>query len=85
MYIKITNETEGFSRLYLELLGVSTKRDNDDTIGQFGSGTKFAPIHALRNGWEWVSTGHDDNGLYTMSYKIDSSNAEDIEIVQFVY
>ena len=85
MYIKITNETEGFSRLYLELLGVSTKRDNDDTIGQFGSGTKFAPIHALRNGWEWVSTGHDDNGLYTMSYKIDSDNAEGIEIVQFVY
>ena len=85
MYLKITNETEGFSRLYLELLGVSTKRDNDDTIGQFGSGTKFAPIHALRNGWEWVSTGHDDNGLYTMSYEIDSDNAEDIEIVQFVY
>ena len=85
MYLKITNETEGFSRLYLELLGVSTKRDNDDTIGQFGSGTKFAPIHALRNGWEWVSTGHDDNGLYTMSYEIDSDNAEDIEVVQFVY
>ena len=85
MYLKITNETEGFSRLYLELLGVSTKRDNDDTIGQFGSGTKFAPIHALRNGWEWVSTGHDDNGLYTMSYKIDSDNADGIEIVQFVY
>jgi hypothetical protein len=85
MYIKITNETEGFSRLYLELLGVSTKRDNDDTIGQFGSGTKFAPIHALRNGWEWVSTGHDDDGLYTMSYKIDSDNAAGIEIVQFVY
>ena len=85
MYIKITNETQGFSRLYLELLGVSTKRDNDDTIGQFGSGTKFAPIHALRNGWEWVSTGHDDNGLYTMSYEIDSDNAEGIEVVQFVY
>jgi hypothetical protein len=85
MYLKITNETEGFSRLYLELLGISTKRDNDDTIGQFGSGTKFAPIHALRNGWEWVSTGHDDNGLYTMSYEIDSDNAEGIEIVQFVY
>ena len=85
MYIKITNEAEGFSRLYLELLGVSTKRDNDDTIGQFGSGTKFAPIYALRNGWEWVNTGHDEDGLYTMWYDIDNDNPAGIDVVQFVY
>ena len=49
-YIKITNDADIVPRLHLELLGVSTKRDSDDTIGQFGSGTKFAPIYALRRG-----------------------------------
>ena len=84
-YIKITNSVDSVPRLYLELLGVSTKRDNDDTIGQFGSGTKFAPIYALREGWEWISVGYDNSGGYTMGYEISDDNDEGIDIVQFKY
>jgi hypothetical protein len=84
-YIKITNEALEVPRLFLELLGVSTKRDNDDTIGQFGSGTKFAPIFALRKGWEWVSTGYDNEGGYTLSYQVDDDNEYGIDVVQFRY
>jgi len=84
-YIKITNKADYVPRLFLELLGVSTKRDNDNLIGQFGSGTKFAPIHALRKGWEWISVGFDSEGPYKMSYCVDDDNADGIEVVQFVY
>jgi hypothetical protein len=84
-YIKITNEALEVPRLFLELLGVSTKRDNDETIGQFGSGTKFAPIFALRKGWEWISTGFDNEGGYTLSYQVNDDNAHGIDVVQFVY
>ena len=84
-YIKITNEALEVPRLFLELLGVSTKRDNDDTIGQFGSGTKFAPIFALREGWEWVSTGYDNEGGYTLSYQVTNDNPHGIDVIQFRY
>ena len=84
-YIKITNTTASVPRLYLEILGVSTKRGSDITIGQFGSGTKFAPIFALREGWEWINTGFDRDGGYTMSYEISDDNSEGLELVEFVY
>jgi hypothetical protein len=67
-YIKISNEVENVNRLFLEKLGLSTKRDDENTIGQFGSGSKFAPIAALRNGWEWINVGTDNNGPYRMEY-----------------
>ena len=82
-YIKLTNEADLVPRIHLELLGVSTKRDNDDTIGQFGSGTKFAPIYALRQGWEWINVGWDRHGGYAMSYNI--ADNEGIDVVQFQY
>ena len=82
-YIKITNDADIVPRLHLELLGVSTKRDNDDTIGQFGSGTKFAPIYALRQGWEWINVGNDRHGGYAMKYVI--ADNEGIDVVQFQY
>ena len=59
-YIRIMNEASNpVPRIYLEKLGISTKRDEDQTIGQFGSGVKFAPIAALRNDWEWIFAGAD--------------------------
>lgn len=67
-YIKITNEIDNVNRLYLEKLGLSTKRDDETTIGQFGSGSKFAPIAALRNGWQWINVGADSDGPYQMEY-----------------
>lgn len=69
-YIRIANKADGVNRLFLEKLGLSTKRDNSSTIGQFGSGSKFAPIAALRNGWQWINVGEDDLGPYRMEYVV---------------
>ena len=61
-YIKITNYAPCVNRLSLEKLGYSSKRNDPDTIGQFGSGIKYAPIAALRLGLDFVFTGTDDRG-----------------------
>lgn len=73
-YIKITNYADSVNRLSLEKLGLSTKRDNPETIGQFGSGIKYAPIAALRMGLEWVFTGNDSEGKYILKYKSIDEN-----------
>lgn len=83
MYVRIANESGDVNRLFLEKLGISTKRDNDDTIGQFGSGSKFAPIAALRRNWSWLNAGNDADGAYRMNYEIDSTSG--IDEVFFVY
>jgi hypothetical protein len=83
VYVKIANTSGPVNRLYLEKLGISTKRDNEETIGQFGSGAKFAPIAALRKGWEWISVGHDDFGDYQMRF--DVRETAGINEVIFVY
>jgi len=70
MFIRIRNKVDNVNRLYLEKLGLSTKRDDDSTIGQFGSGSKYAPIYALRNGWQWINCGADQNGPYQMEYGV---------------
>lgn len=73
-YIHIWNESGFVSRIALEKLGLSTKRNDPSTIGQFGSGIKFAPIAALRNGWKWFFAGEDTNGLYTMEYAVENED-----------
>jgi len=83
MYVRIANESGDVNRLFLEKLGISTKRDNEDTIGQFGSGSKFAPIAALRRNWSWLNAGNDADGAYRMNYEIEES--DDISEVFFVY
>jgi hypothetical protein len=82
-YIKITNEISEVNRLYLEKLGLSTKRDDENTIGQFGSGSKFAPIAALRNGWRWINVGADQDGPYQMEYI--SKNESGIDSIYYQY
>lgn len=67
-FIKISNPSKGVNRVFLEKLGLSTKRDDENTIGQFGSGSKFAPIAALRKNIRWVSAGTDEKGPYTMEF-----------------
>ena len=68
-YIRISNEiNRPIPRSFIEKFGISTKRDDDNQIGQFGSGSKLAPIAALRNGWEWHVAAYDDNGAYCMQY-----------------
>lgn len=83
MWIKISNETSDVNRRYLEKLGVSTKRENDVTIGQFGSGSKFAPIAALRMGLRWVNVGEDQNGPFQMEYV--SFEQDGLQVVGFDY
>lgn len=68
MFIRISNPAEEVNRVFLEKLGISTKRDDDSVIGQFGSGVKLAPIAALRNDWRWIFTGKDVKGEYTLEY-----------------
>lgn len=82
-YIRIANKAENVNRLYLEKLGLSTKRDDENTIGQFGSGSKFAPIAALRNGWEWINVGTDDIGDYKMQYVIQEDSG--IDCIFYLY
>lgn len=82
-YVRIRNASDKVNRLYLEKLGISTKRDDATSIGQFGSGAKFAPIAALRKGWQWAFSGHDDLGPYTMEYVVDKEG--DIDSVFFSY
>lgn len=82
-YIRISNYTPGVNRLYLEKLGLSTKRDNENTIGQFGSGSKFAPIAALRNGWDWINVGEDDLGPYKMQYVVTEESG--IQCISYLY
>jgi hypothetical protein len=82
-YLRISNTADNVSRIGLEKLGLSTKRDNPTTIGQFGSGIKYAPIAALRNGWEWAFAGHDDDGDYLMHYSV--VNESGVDCVQYDY
>lgn len=82
-YLKITNKADSVSRINLEKLGLSTKRNDPSTIGQFGSGIKFAPIAALRNGWEWWFTGTDAKGQYCMKYTTEIEDG--VKCIAFDY
>lgn len=82
-YIKVTNQSSNVNRLKLEKLGLSTKRDDAKTIGQFGSGIKFAPIAAVRKGMQFIFVGQDDKGQYTLEYIVKDD--EDIPSVYYKY
>ncbi len=68
-YLRIRNRGS-CPRLYLSLLGVSTKNDMRDMSqgGWFGSGTKFAPVAALNLGMQILVTSWDDTGSYYVRY-----------------
>jgi hypothetical protein len=82
-YIKVTNTSDGVNRIALEKLGLSTKRNDPSTIGQFGSGIKYAPISALRKGLDFVFCGNDDNGSYQLRYSKRNENG--VECVVYDY
>lgn len=82
-YLKISNQADQVSRISLEKLGLSTKRNNPNTIGKFGSGIKFAPIAALRNDWDWIFTGSDSDGDYTLKYEVVDEGG--IPCIQYNY
>ncbi|HTK60339.1 MAG TPA: hypothetical protein VL283_04020, partial [Candidatus Baltobacteraceae bacterium] len=69
-YLRIANRGT-CPRLYLMLLGASSKDDNleDDTQGGwFGSGTKYAAIAALNLGIDVWITSSDERGKYFLTY-----------------
>lgn len=85
-YVKIWNdlpEGQTVNRLALEKLGLSTKRENEATIGRFGSGIKFAPIAAIRDGSSFVFVGEDAKGPYRMEYAVVEE--EGIECIVYDY
>ena len=82
-YIKISNRSDNVSRIALEKLGLSTKRNDPDSIGQFGSGIKYAPIAALRKGLEWIFTGYDNKGPYTLKYKVEQEDGVDCIVYDY--
>lgn len=83
MYIRVWNKSDGVNRLHLQYLGLSTKRDDDSTIGQFGSGIKYAPILALRKDIDFVIVAEDDDGQYQLMY--DTVNIKGIEVIHYDY
>lgn len=82
-YIKVFNKSDGVSRLNLQYLGLSTKREDESKIGQFGSGIKYAPILALRKDIDFVITGRDEEGQYELRYS--TKNDRGIEVVCYDY
>ena len=50
-YILVQNDEE-IDILAFNLIGASTKRDDDNKIGFFGSGLKYSLAYALRNNIE---------------------------------
>lgn len=83
MYIRVWNKSDGVNRLHLQYLGLSTKRDDDSTIGQFGSGIKYAPILALRKEIDFAIFGQDEDGLYELRYT--PVNIKGIEVIHYDY
>jgi hypothetical protein len=70
MYIKISSKSGNVNRLALEKLGLSTKREDPATIGQFGSGIKYAPIAAIRLGLDFIFAGQDSISDYQLRYSV---------------
>lgn len=73
MFIKITNQGE-IKPEALELLGYSTKRNNEATIGEKGTGLKFSLIQACRDGIDFAVATADFICTATAE-KIDAENS----------
>lgn len=71
-YLRIKNRGE-CPRLYLTLLGATTKDDKMEDPSQggwFGSGTKYAPIAAFNLGISVAVASRDLDGKYFIQYKV---------------
>lgn len=82
-YIRVWNKSNSVNRLHLQYLGLSTKRDDDSTIGQFGSGIKYAPILALRKDIDFAIVAEDNDGQYQLKYKV--VDIKGIEVIYYDY
>lgn len=82
-YIRFSNEANDVPRIRLEKMGISSKRGDENTVGQFGSGAKLAPVAAVRKGWEWICLGTDVRGNYKLEYV--SKEVDGYDIVYYRY
>lgn len=62
--LSISNSSSGLDRSSL-LLGISSKRDNNSTIGQFGEGYKLAMTVLLRKDYSMVIYNYKNNEVWT--------------------
>ncbi|MFA6604102.1 MAG: hypothetical protein WCT10_04710 [Patescibacteria group bacterium] len=86
-YLKISNRGS-FNRKYLELIGLSTKRDRLDdptVIGFKGSGTKLAAVAALRLGLRVAIASSDYLGRYLLSYEIEEVDIDGLKVKQVFF
>jgi len=80
MYLVISNQGT-VDRNYLQLLGATDKRGEDDKIGQFGSGAKFGAIALMRLGHEVSISSMDEEGRYTLSLTTEDTTIGEQRII----
>ncbi len=86
-YVVITNRGS-LNRRYLEMLGVSTKRDqvaNSAVIGNKGTGKKFSAVASLRMGLATSITSNDEAGSYYLTFIPYPIDIGGVKIRQVVY
>lgn len=49
-FFNVSDDGQGYSIVYAKRIGASSKRDEADSIGQFGEGTKMALLTCIRKG-----------------------------------
>lgn len=77
-YLRITNRGS-LNRKYLELIGLSTKRDrkgDDSVIGHKGSGTKLSAVAALRLGLDVAIASTDRWGTYLLTFDCETIDVD---------
>jgi len=90
MYLKISNRGT-FNRKFLELIGLTSKRDKMhdlSVIGFKGSGAKLAAVAALRLGLKVAIASSDHLGRYLLTYdveEVDIGNGQMAKQIFFNY
>jgi len=87
LYLKISNHGS-FNRKYLELIGLSSKRqllDDNSIIGFKGSGTKLAAVAALRLGLKVSIASSDYLGRYVLTYDLEEVDIDGRKVKQIFF
>ncbi len=87
LYLKISNRGS-FNRKYLELIGLSSKRQSladHAIIGFKGSGTKLAAVAALRLGLRVHIASSDSLGSYLLSYDLEEVDIDGQKVKQIFF
>lgn len=85
-YLKISNRGS-LNRKALELLGFGTKRgsiDDASVIGNKGSGSKLAPIGALRLGLDIAIASTDVFGTYLLHFELEDVHVDDVHTQEII-